>query len=184
MRGSWWSPRWQTRSRVPSRFSLTAPHQGVSGLNAGWSLVDPAQDRLATSHVIPKGHPLIPPRDPEVGQRADVVTASSRASRARAADDDVERPARKPVLCPAAAQEPHEFLDLAEVRSASALPPGHDGDGPVPPRCPAHWRLVRPEPADPDRHPRTLHRDRQEDHVVDRDLVAPVSHRLTGPEQI
>ena len=35
-----------------------------------------------------------------------------------------------------------------------------------------------------DRHPRALHRGRQEDHVVDRDLVAPVGHRLTGPQQV
>src|SRR5215470_18807309 len=80
-------------------------HRGVSGLNAGRSLFDPAQDWLGTAHVITPGHPLIPPRDPEVGQRTDIVTASSRASRARAADDDVERPAREPVLHPAAAQE-------------------------------------------------------------------------------
>ena len=86
-------------------------------------MLDPAQDRLGTAHVITPGQKLIPPRDPEAGQRADMVTASSRASRARATDDDVERRAREAVLRPAATQEPHEFLDLAEVRRASALPP-------------------------------------------------------------
>src|SRR5207245_10358367 len=110
----------------------SVPHTGGVRLKAGRSLFDPAQDRLGTAHVITPGHPLIPPGDPEVGQRADSVTATSRASRARAADDDVERPAREPVLRPAAAQEPHEFLDLVEVRRASALPPCHDGDGTVP----------------------------------------------------
>jgi NAD(P)-dependent dehydrogenase (short-subunit alcohol dehydrogenase family) len=43
-------------------------------LNARRALVDPAQDRLGTLQVITPGHPLIPPRDPEVGQRAGKVT--------------------------------------------------------------------------------------------------------------
>src|SRR5258708_30280638 len=105
MRGSWWSSRRETRSRVPSRFSLTAPIGGAR-LNAGRSLFDPAQDRLGTAHVITPGRPLIPPRDPEVGQPTDMVTATSLASRARAADDDVERPPRAPLLRPAAAPHP------------------------------------------------------------------------------
>src|SRR5690349_19653716 len=97
MRGSWWSSRWETRSTALSRFSLTAPIGG-GRLNAGRSLFDPAQDRVGAAHVITPGQKLIPPRDPEAGQRADMVTASSRASRARATDDDVERPAREAVL--------------------------------------------------------------------------------------
>src|SRR5258707_4517253 len=113
MRGSWWSSRRETRSRVPSRFSLTAPIGGVR-LNAGRSLFDPAQDRLGTAHVITPGHPLIPPRDPEVGQPADMVTASSPASPARAADYDVERPAREPALGPATPHARHQVLGLAQ----------------------------------------------------------------------
>jgi len=42
-------------------------------------LFDPAQDRLSALQVITPGHPLIPPRDPEVGQRASKVTARSSA---------------------------------------------------------------------------------------------------------
>src|SRR5262249_2287697 len=55
---------------------------------------------------------------------------------------------------------------------------------PPPPRPPPNRRLVRPDPADPDRHPRPLHRDREENHVVDRDLAAAVGDRLTGPQQV
>src|SRR5258708_22831527 len=131
MRGAGWSSRWE-QVKSPLRFlTRRAAHRGCR-LNAGRSLFDPAQDRLGTAHVITPGRPLIPPRDPEVGQRTDMVTASSLASRARAADDDVERPAREPVLRPAAAHQPHESLDFAEVRRASPLPPCHDTDGPAP----------------------------------------------------
>jgi hypothetical protein len=60
----------------------------------------------------------------------------------------------------------------------------HRRDGPVPPCRPPHRRLVRPDTSDPDRHPRALHRSRQEKHIIDRDLVALIGHRLTGPQQI
>jgi hypothetical protein len=46
-------------------------------LDARRALLDPAQDRLATFQAITPGHPLIPPRDPEIGQRADKVTTRS-----------------------------------------------------------------------------------------------------------
>src|SRR5215211_6129537 len=107
--------------------NLTSASLAGPRSNARRALFDPAQDRLGTFQVITPGHPLVPPRDPEVGQRTDKVMARCPPGGAHAADDDVERLVREPVLRPAAAQE---------------------------------------------------------DHVVDRDLVAPVGYRLTGPEQI
>ena len=59
-------------TRRATSFWLDAPSPWRSHrLDTGRALVDPAQDRLGTFQVIAPGHPLVPPRDPEVGQRAD-----------------------------------------------------------------------------------------------------------------
>ena len=93
-----------TDTRRATSFWLDAPSPWRSHrLDTGRALVDPAQDRLGTFQVITPGHPLVPPRDPEVGQRADKVTAGCRRGGAHAADNDVERLVREPVLGPAAA---------------------------------------------------------------------------------
>jgi hypothetical protein len=67
-----------------------------------------------------------------------------------------------------------------DLPARHAANPGYSDVLPRPP----HWRLVRPEPPDPDRHPWTLHRSWQENHIVDCDLAALAGHRLTGPQQV
>lgn len=81
-----------------------APHREVA-LNAWRALVDTAQNRLGTFEVITPGHPFVPPRDAKVGQRAEKVMNSCWLSGTHAADDDVKRRAREPVLISAVAQE-------------------------------------------------------------------------------
>ena len=59
----------------------------------------------------------------------------------------------------------------------------HQRDRAVPARRAAHRTPGRPQAADPHRHPRALHRGRQERDVVDDHVLAPEGHRLAGPEQ-
>ncbi len=44
-----------------------SPRLGGTRLDARRALVDPAQDRLGTLQGISPRHPLVPPRDPEIG---------------------------------------------------------------------------------------------------------------------
>src|ERR1700677_3878352 len=71
------------------------------------ALLDPVQDRRDPLKVRAPVHPLIPPRHPEVSQRAGDVTAGGPVG-ALAADDDVERLVPQAVLPPGAAQERHK----------------------------------------------------------------------------
>ena len=59
----------------------------------------------------------------------------------------------------------------------------HQRDRAVPARRAAHRASSRPLTADPHRHPRALHRGRQEHDVVDDHVVAVEAHRLARPEQ-
>src|SRR5712691_1025731 len=91
------------------------PFRGQGGdarLDPRRALFDPAQERPGAPQVITPGHPLNPPCNPEVGQRAGQVTPRG-SGRARAAEDDVAWPVRKAVLRPAAAQEQPQVPDLA-----------------------------------------------------------------------
>src|SRR5260221_9741034 len=87
MRGSWWSSRWETRSRVPSRFSLTAPIACL--LTSGSGLTEICDLVLACRHDMtrpPLDHLRIPCIDPggEGGGRGVQYGVARERSRAAA----------------------------------------------------------------------------------------------------
>ena len=139
---------WTQRTCQSRSGGLLGPCAVLS--DAGWALFDPAQDRLGPLQVIAPGHPLVPPRDPEVGQRAGQVTAAGRPG--------LVPPRRCRTACPRGRSPPGSRAGTAPVpgprsRQAGARREARHRRGwprpTVPPAAsaPCSARSLRPRPA-------------------------------------
>jgi hypothetical protein len=148
------------------------------------SLLGPAHHGRGALQVVPQA--LGPPGRPGLLERSRQVRRGGRVGRAHSGHDEVKRFGIPSGFGPRIRQEPVNLADGRGVRlpRPPVLSVRHQRDGAVPARRAAHRASGRPHTADPHRHPRALHRGRQEHHVVDDHVVAVEGHRLARPQQV
>ena len=130
-------------------------------------------------HVVIHRPSLVPPGRACVAQRAEQVASAGGVHRAGPSQHDLEWRAR--IVATMSAHVRHQVADLFDRRGVAMARGQEQRSRAVPRRGAAHRSAMRPVPADPNRDPWTLHRPRQQDHVVHLVMATVMRDRVARP---